>query len=286
MEQQTGASDRALALSPPAGRARRLSIAARSTIFNIVFYVNLILLMVFGLPSVVMGRGPATFMARAWARTSLWWLRLICGTKVEFRGLERIPAGGLVVAPKHQSILETFALVLAVDNFSYVHKRELTWLPLFGWYLGAVEQISINRSSGSTALTQVTNGVADFLKLGRRILIFPEGTRRPVGAPPAYKYGVTHLYTALNARVAPVALNTGLFWPRRSFLRNPGTAIIEFLPVIEPGLARGEFSQRLEDAVETGTRALVDEALRIDPTLGAVVQAATVEQRADARKSA
>lgn len=279
MEQHTSTADRGVASS------RRLAIAARSTLFNVVFYVNLIVLMVFGLPSVLMGRGPATFMARAWARTSLWWLKLICGTKVEFRGLERIPPGGLVVAPKHQSILETFALVLAVDNFSYVHKRELTWIPLFGWYLGAVEQISINRSSGSTALSQVTTGVDEFLNLGRRILIFPEGTRRPVGAPPAYKYGVTHLYTTLNARVMPVALNTGLFWPRRSFLRNPGVAIIEFLPVIEPGLSREEFSQRLEDAVESGVRALVDEALRVDPTLHALVQAPDIGQRADARKS-
>ena len=183
-----------------------------------------------------------------------------------------MPPGGLVVAPKHQSMLETFALTLAVDNFSYVHKRELTWIPLFGWYLWAVDQISINRTSGSTALTQVANGVAAFLKLDRRILIFPEGTRRPVGAPPKYKYGVTHLYSSLNARVVPVALNTGLFWPRRSFLRNPGVAVIEFLPVIEPGLPREEFSQRLESAIENGTRALVEEALSVDPALGALVR--------------
>lgn len=251
---------------------RRASIVIRSTVFNILFYVNLICLMVCGLPSVLMGRGPATFMARAWAKTSLWLLKHICGTTVEFRGLDLMPAGGLVVAPKHQSMLETFALTLAVDNFSYVHKRELTWIPLFGWYLWAVDQISINRTSGSTALTQVASGVAEFLKLDRRILIFPEGTRRPVGAPPKYKYGVTHLYSALNARVMPVALNTGLFWPRRSFLRNPGVAIIEFLPVIEPGLPREEFSQRLQDAIESGTQALVDEALRVDPTLGTLVQ--------------
>ncbi len=252
--------------------ARRFEIAARSTIFNILFYVNLIGLMVIGLPSVLLGRGPATFMARAWAKTSLWLLETICGTRLEFRGIELIPPGGLVVAPKHQSMLETFALVLAVDNFSYVHKRELTWIPLFGWYLWAVHQISINRSSGSTALTHVTNGVSEFLKLGRRILIFPEGTRRPVGAPPKYKYGVTHLYTTLNARVMPVALNTGLFWPRRSFLRYPGAAIIEFLPVIEPGLSRDQFSERLQHDIEGATRRLVDEALRANPALGSLVQ--------------
>ncbi|MCB1534558.1 MAG: 1-acyl-sn-glycerol-3-phosphate acyltransferase [Rhodoblastus sp.] len=265
-------SDSETVLRQAPDSARRASIVVRSTIFNVLFYVNLICLMVCGLPSVLMGRGPATFMARAWARTSLWLLRHICGTTVEFRGLDQMPPGGLVVAPKHQSMLETFALTLAVDNFSYVHKRELTWIPLFGWYLWAVDQISINRTSGSTALSQVANGVAEFLKLDRRILIFPEGTRRPVGAPPKYKYGVTHLYSTLNARVVPVALNTGLFWPRRSFLRNPGVAVIEFLPVIEPGLPREEFTQRLQDTIEDGTRALVEEALSVDPTLGTLVR--------------
>lgn len=258
--------------APPAmDPSRRRSIIIRSTIFNVLFYINLICLMVLGLPSVLMGRGPATFMARTWARTSLWLLRTICGTRLEFRGTELMPPGALVVAPKHQSILETFALTLAVDDFSYVHKRELTWIPLFGWYLWAVDQISINRSSGSTALNHVTNGVAAFLKLNRRILIFPEGTRRRVSAPPKYKYGVTHLYATLNARVMPAALNTGLFWPRRSFLRYPGVAVIEFLPVIEPGLSRDDFSQRLQDAIEEGTDRLVLEALKADPELGSIV---------------
>ncbi|HMN72490.1 MAG TPA: lysophospholipid acyltransferase family protein [Rhodoblastus sp.] len=266
--------------------ARRTSVAIRSLIFNVLFYINLIGLMTIGLPSVLLGRGPATFMARAWAKSSLWLLRVICGARVEFRGTHLIPPGGLVIAPKHQSMLETFALILAVENFSYVHKRELTWIPLFGWYLWAVDQISINRSSGSTALTHVTNGVAKFLKLDRRILIFPEGTRRPVGAPPKYKYGVSHLYTTLNARVMPVALNTGLFWPRRSFLRNPGVAVIEFLPVIEPGLTREQFSQRLQDAIENGTDALVSEALQIDPALGALVRMSDSGEDAKARRSA
>ena len=247
-------------------------LALRSLLFNIAFYVNLIVAMIVGMPTMLMGRKGVFALARYWGRSSLWLARVLCNLDVEYRGVERIPQGPILIAPKHQSMLETFALTLAVDNFSYVHKRELTWIPLFGWYLWAVDQISINRSSGATALTQVTNGVAEFLRLNRRILIFPEGTRRPVGAPPRYKYGVTHLYVTLNAPVMPVALNTGLFWPRRSFLRNPGVAIIEFLPIIEPGLSREEFSQRLQDAVEGGTRALVEEALRTDPALGVLVR--------------
>jgi 1-acyl-sn-glycerol-3-phosphate acyltransferase len=245
----------------------RAQIAFRSTIFNIAFYINIIVLMVAGLPSVLMGRGPAIFMARTWARTSLWLLRVICGTTVEFRGTDLIPPGGVVIAAKHQSILETFALIVNVPDFAYVFKRELNWIPLFGWYLMAVEQIAIDRSSGSTALTQVTNGVARFLKENRSIFIFPEGTRRPVHAPPAYKHGVTHLYVTLDAPVMPVALNTGLFWPRRSFLRKPGVAVIEFLPIIQPGLQKDEFATLLQETIETRTDMLVADALRRDPSL-------------------
>jgi 1-acyl-sn-glycerol-3-phosphate acyltransferase len=248
-------------------QASHLSIVIRSTIYNIAFYINIVVLMVGGLPSVLMGRRAAMYMARLWARTSVWLLEAICGTRLEFRGLDRIPKHGVVIAAKHQSIFETFALVIHVPDFAYVFKRELNWIPLFGWYLMAVEQIAINRSSGSTALTQVTNGVAKFLKSGRAIFIFPEGTRRPVGAPPRYKHGVSHLYSTLNASVMPVALNTGVFWPRRSFLRKPGLAVIEFLPVIEPGLPKDEFAQLLQDVIETRTDALVAEAYRADPSL-------------------
>lgn len=250
----------------------RLSLIVRSAIFNVLFYVNLIVLMIVGLPSVVMGRKAAMGMARAWAASSLWLLRVICGTRVEFRGVDLIPKDGVVIAPKHQSMLETFALVLKVPDFSYVFKRELKWIPLFGWYLAGVEQIAIDRSSGATALTQVANGVAGFLKAKRAIFIFPEGTRRPVGAPPRYKFGVTHLYLTLNAPVMPAALNTGLFWPRRSFLRRPGVAVIEFLPIIEQGLSKEEFSQRLQDTIEMRTNALVDEAVRADPSLASVIK--------------
>jgi 1-acyl-sn-glycerol-3-phosphate acyltransferase len=268
MPPKSATSDAGLPIRESVSRTR-FAIAVRSAIFNILFYINILILMIGGLPSVLMGRRAAMFMARTWARTSLWLLRMICGTRMEFRGLDLIPQDGVVIAAKHQSILETFALVVHVPDFAYVFKRELNWIPLFGWYLMAVEQIAINRSAGSTALTQVTNGIESFLKDKRAIFIFPEGTRRAVGAPPSYKHGVTHVYTTLGARVMPVALNTGVFWPRRSFLRKPGTAIIEFLPVIEPGLPADEFARRLEETIETRTNAHVGEALRRDPSLAA-----------------
>lgn len=249
--------------------AGRASVAVRSAVFNIVFYVNVLVLMIGGLPSIFMGRRAAMGMAKLWACTSLWFLDKICGLRVEFRGLELVPKDGVIIAAKHQSILETFALIIHIPDFAYVFKRELNWIPLFGWYLMAVDQIAIDRSAGSTALTQVTNGIARFLKERRAIFIFPEGTRRAVGAPPRYKHGVSHAYSTLGARVVPVALNTGIFWPRRSFLRKPGTAVIEFLPVIEPGLTIEDFARRLQDTIETNTNALVDEAFRGDPGLRA-----------------
>ena len=243
------------------------AVAVRSAIYNIAFYVNLIVLMIGGLPLVFMGRKAVFIMARAWARNSLWLLEKICGTRVEFRGEKNIPATGTIIAAKHQSILETFALTLKVPDFSYVLKRELMWVPLFGWYLKGAEQIAIDRGSGKAALSQVAAKAGDALREGRAVYIFPEGTRRAVGAPPQYKQGVAHLYTATGAPCVPVAVNTGVFWPRRSFLRKPGLCVIEFLPAIEPGLDKDSFSARLQDEIETATNALVAAAYAANPAL-------------------
>ena len=239
----------------------------RSILFNVVFYINLIGLMVLGMPVLAFGWRANQAMARQWGKNSLWLLEKICGLKVEFRGLEHIPAGGAIIAPKHQSILETFALTVPVQDFAYIHKRELTWIPFFGWYLARSGQLSINRKKGGSALAQVAALARQILPQGRRIFIFPEGTRRAPGAPPAYKYGVTHLYTETGTPCLPVALNSGLFWPRRSFLRRPGLLTIEFLPVIQPGLARTAFAALLQERVETATNRLMDEAIARDPSL-------------------
>ena len=243
------------------------SVAIRSTIYNIAFYINIVGLMILGLPTMFMGRHAVFALARAWARTSLWLLEKICGTRLEFRGVENIPRGGVIVAAKHQSVLETFALTLKFEDFSYVLKRELMWIPLFGWLLKGAEQIAIDRASGKAALQQVLARAAAFMKQNGALFIFPEGTRRPVGAPPRYKPGVVHIYRATGAPCLPVALNTGVFWPRRSFMRKPGVAVIEFLPVIEPGLEDDVFARRMRVDIEAATEALVAEAVKANPAL-------------------
>ena len=246
-------------------------IYIRSAVFNTLFYANLIILMLIGLPTLAMRRQAVFALARAWARSSLWLLRIICGTRVEFRNISNIPVGGYIIAPKHQSIWETFALCLHFPDFSFILKRELTWIPVFGWYLKRAEQIAINRSSGSAALAEATNSAKEILGAGRQVFIFPEGTRRPVGGKPSYKFGVAHIYAQANAPCLPVALNSGLFWPRRSFLRRPGTIIVDFLEPIAPGLDRDVFFKTLCDRLDRATAQIVAESISRHPELAAFV---------------
>lgn len=242
-------------------------LVLRSLVFNVAFYVVLIGIMICALPVLAMRPAAVRGAARAWGRASLWLLRVICGTTVEFRGLENIPAGPVLVAAKHQSVWEVFSLILAFPNFTYVLKRELTFIPLFGWYLSRSRQIAIDRTKGRAALTQVVRQGRVVIGEGRQLFIFPEGTRRPPGAPPDYKYGVAFVYGDLGVPCVPVALASGLFWPRRSFIRRPGTVVVDILPPIAPGLPGNVFLPQLQDAIETATDRLIAEATRRDPTL-------------------
>jgi 1-acyl-sn-glycerol-3-phosphate acyltransferase len=246
-------------------------LVLRSLVFNALFYVVLIGLMIVGLPALLFGRHAVFGVARAWARSSLWLLKVICGLDTEFRGMERLPEGGYILAPKHQSIWETFALTLHAKDFSYILKRELTLIPVFGWYLKAAEQIAINRSSGRAALTEATSRAREVLGQGRQIFIFPEGTRRPAGAPPLYKFGVAAIYADTCVPCVPVALNSGLFWARRSFVRRPGKIVVEYLEPIPPGLGRDAFLSLLQERMESATNRLIAEAVRADPSLAEVV---------------
>jgi len=231
----------------------------RSLIYNIVFYVNLVLFLVLGSPFYLTPRKWSVRALQAWASTSVWWLRIICGTRMEVRGAENIPQGAVLVAAKHQSTWETFALLPLFDDPAMVLKRELVFIPLFGWFIPKFRMIPIERSSGAATLKKMVARAKEAAAMGRQIVIFPEGTRRPPEASPDYKPGAAALYLQLGLACLPIALNSGVFWPRRKFLRYPGTIVVEILPVIEAGLKRREFSQRLEAAIEPATARLVRE---------------------------
>jgi len=243
----------------------------RSLVYNIVFYVNLVILMIIGLPMLLGGRRGAFVLARLWGSTSIWLLEKICKLRVEYRGVDNIPKGGYIIAAKHQSFLETFALLKYSPDFAIILKKELVYVPLFGLYLKVADQIAIDRGRSRNALSQIIHKAGAVLRAGRQVYIYPEGTRRPPGAPPDYKSGVAALYARTGAPCLPVALNTGLYWGRRGFTRRAGVAIIEYLPPILPGMDRRAFSDTLQTAIETACSRLNEEAIGKDRSLEAVL---------------
>ncbi|MBV8457059.1 MAG: 1-acyl-sn-glycerol-3-phosphate acyltransferase, partial [Acetobacteraceae bacterium] len=195
-------------------------------------------LLLAAIPTLVMPRWAPVAMARVWGRTTLWLLRVVCRIKVEWRGLDKIPSGGILIAAKHQSTWETFALVTMLPDPTFIIKRELMSVPIWGWLARRGGMIPVDRGAGKAAIDAMTAHARKAVAEGRQIVIFPEGTRRPAGAAPSYKYGVVHLYAESGVACLPVALNSGLFWPRRTIRRYPGTIVAEFLEPIPPGLEK------------------------------------------------
>jgi 1-acyl-sn-glycerol-3-phosphate acyltransferase len=236
------------------------SIFLRSLVFNILFYLNFLFWTVVALPTFLLPRSAMLRVADWWARSNIVLMRLICNIKVEFRGVEKIPKGPLLVASKHQSMWETISLLRFFEAPFFALKRELKFIPVFGLFLIKTRMIAIDRSAGGRALIAMARRARDEVLQGRQFVIFPEGTRRPVGAPPQYKSGIGLIYTDCGVPCLPVALNSGLFWPRRTFMRYPGTLVVEFLDPLPPGLPRDEFLTRMRAAIEDATNRIVADA--------------------------
>lgn len=249
--------------------SRSPAVFARSLVFNALFYVSLIVHMIVALPVLAMPHRVHLRFIRSYARTSLWLLRVVCGTAVEWRGLEKIPQGACIVACKHQSVWETFSLYAVLDDPTYILKRELMRIPVFGWHMRKAGLIPIDRGAGMAALSRMTARAKKELGRCRQVVIFPEGTRRPPGAEPSYKPGVAHLYAKAGVVCVPVALNSGLFWPRRSLMRFPGTVLVEVLDPIAPGLDTRTFLNRLQNVLEDATARLLRESEQRDQGSGA-----------------
>jgi 1-acyl-sn-glycerol-3-phosphate acyltransferase len=237
-----------------------LEIAVRSVVFNVLFYAIMIVTMIITAPwSLVLSRDHLMSFVRAWARSSLVLMRQVCKLDYEIRGMENMPKGGFIFAGKHQSFWETFAFIPYLHDPCYIIKRELSYVPIWGWYAIKARMVFVSRGKGQTALREISEGGAREAAAGRSIMLFPDGTRRAPGAPPAYKFGVTHLYRQLGVPVLPVALNSGLYWPRRKFLRYPGRILAELLPPIAPGLSAEAFQERLvKDTEDACDRLLVE----------------------------
>ncbi|MBI4184861.1 MAG: 1-acyl-sn-glycerol-3-phosphate acyltransferase [Proteobacteria bacterium] len=239
---------------------RRPGPLARALLFNLAFYAATAVLGVLYLPFLAL---PGRWMhhgTRFWIRLTFALLRVVVGLDWRVRGAENRPAGPAVYACKHQSAWETMVFYLLFDDPAYVMKRELFRIPFYGWYTRKARSIGVDRGAGAAALRSLLRGAEAALAEGRSIVIFPEGTRTPPGEGRPPQPGVAALYQRLPVPLVPVALNSGLFWPRRRFGKWPGTITLEFLPAIEPGLERKEFARRLEDALNSASRRLEREA--------------------------
>jgi len=232
---------------------------ARSLAFHAAFYLTTILFMVFALPLFLAPRSWVMWAWRLHSRMIVALLRVIAGVRIEVRGRERLPDGGYIVAAKHQSAWDTIAPMAYLPAPAVIIKEELTRIPLYGQFARKLGMIPVRRDRGAVALREMARTAKSRADAGRQIFIFPEGTRRAPGAQPDYKPGVVLLYEALDVPCVPLALNSGLYWPRHAWRLRPGTIIMEFLEPIPPGLSRQAFRERLINATEGATARLVAE---------------------------
>jgi len=235
-------------------------IVLRSFLYAAVFYIVTALYLVLGSWLLLGPRSWAMKGLDVHGRTCVWLLEKICGTRLEVRGRENLPAGPCLVVAKHQSMWDTFALISLLHDPAIVLKDELKWIPFYGWFCVKFEHILVKRDRAAIALKTMLKDAQQRVGEGRHVLIFPEGTRMAPGDPPDYKPGYVALYEGLGVAAVPLALNSGLYWPRRSNMRYPGTIIVEFLPQIPAGLPRANFRKRIEAALEEASHRLIVEA--------------------------
>lgn len=239
--------------------------AIRSMLFYALFWVQTVpLAIVVGLGAAITGRRTrfGWAVARYWIHSHLWALRTIVGLRSEVTGIENIPDGPCIIAAKHMSDWDVFALLPVAGRPAFIAKKELMDIPFFGTAARSFDTIRIDRSLGAEAIPAMLADARAALDRGARIIIFPEGTRRAPLAPPDYRQGVVRLYQGLNVPVVPVALNSGLFWGRNSPLLWPGTARALCLPAIPPGLDAATFRAQLETRIEAESNRLLAEAFR------------------------
>ena len=243
--------------------------AVRTALFYILFIGQTVLVAItIGTIALVTGgRTTASWeIAKYWCRSNLGFLRWIAGVKTKVTGQENIPEGGCIIAAKHQSDWDVFAIFPHSGRPAYIVKKELMRIPFFGWAARSLDCIEVDRKKGAEAIPSMMRQAHAAIARGCRIVIFPEGTRRAPLAPADYRQGIARLYAELKVPVVPVALNSGLFWGRNSLLIWPGTAEGRFLPPIEAGLSSDVFLQRLKSAIETSSNQLILEA--VDRGLG------------------
>lgn len=201
-----------------------------------------------------------------WPRFNLWWLRLTCGLRHEVHGLENVPDGPAIYLCKHQSAWETIAMETMVPPMAWVLKRELMWIPIFGWALAVLRPIALDRSKGRAAVEQLIEQGSERLRDGISIVIFPEGTRVAPGQKGKYRLGGALLAERTGYPVVPMAHNAGYFWPRRGFVKHPGTIQVVIGEPFDPqGMSAAQINRKVESWIEDTVARLGDRSGRSAP---------------------
>jgi len=228
-------------------------VLLRSILFNTVFWIWTVGMHVLGLILMLAPRRVFMAAGRVWLAGVVVLARGLAGIRHEVRGRENLPTTPCIVAAKHQSAWDTFALPVLLDLPTFVLKKELMRIPLFGWFLRRYGAVPVDRQAGSKALRGMLRSAQAEMARGRSVVIFPEGTRVPPGETRSYHPGVAALYRELDVPIVPITLNSGWFWGRRRFLKKPGTIVVDVRPPIPTGLSRRDVMARLANALETPT---------------------------------
>src|SRR5262245_40485211 len=239
-----------------------LGLRLRSLLFNVGWYVGTATIAIVGMPILLLPRRAVVAWADFWIDFCLWWVKITCRITHRVRGLEKLPPGAVIIAAKHQSSWETLAFHRLFPDAATVLKRELVYIPVVGWAMARAGNIAVERGDGSKALRSLLRQAKAAVAEGRSILIYPEGTRTPVGSSLPYHAGTAALYRQLGVPVVPVAVNAGLCWARRKLIKWPGVIDVEVLDPIPPGLDRASFMETLRERIEEATKRLVDGAQR------------------------
>jgi 1-acyl-sn-glycerol-3-phosphate acyltransferase len=221
--------------------------AIRSFLFALVFYGGTVPAALLAFPISLFGTRALRRWAYVWVRFHRWCACHLLGIRTRVEGTP--PAGACLVPVKHQSMFETFEIILMLDQPAMVLKRELLSIPLWGWVVNRYGVIPIDRKGGAAALRRMMRAAETAIAEGRPIVIFPEGTRVKPGETPPIKPGFAGLYRALKLPVVPVAVNSGRLWPRGRFVKQAGIVTMRFAPPVPPGLPRGEIEQAVHKAI-------------------------------------
>lgn len=234
---------------------------ARSALFDLWFYASMAAMGVLFAPLALVSR-PGTYWAiKLFCAQAFFALRLLCGLRVEVRG--PVPAGRALIAAKHQSFLDILILAHALERPAFVMKRSLIYAPILGFYAMRIGAAPVNRGGGAEALRRMRARLAADVEKApdRQVVIYPQGTRVAPGAPERYRTGVAALYADEPGGCVLAATNAGVFWGRKSILKRPGRAVVEFLaPPVAPGLSRAEVMREIETRIEAASDRLLAEA--------------------------